>query len=51
MKRWPIIRHARYFWHAYWLSRWVDFHARRGLGFFPQESDLQFLQDVWKGRA
>jgi len=49
--RLPLIRHIRYFWNAYWLSRWVAYYQQLGLGFFAQESDLQFLQDVWDGKA
>ena len=51
MKRLPIIRHIRYFWHSFWLCRWLDYCRRHGLGFFAQQSDLDFLQDVWEGRA
>lgn len=51
LKRLPIIRHVRYFWHAFWFSRFLRQCQRSGLGWFPQESDVQHLQDIWDGRA
>lgn len=51
MKRLPIIRHVRYFWYSFWLSCWVAYYQRVGLGFFAQPSDLKFIQDVWEGKA
>jgi hypothetical protein len=50
MKRFPIIRHLRWF----YLTRRVHLHARRwaqlgiGLG-YPNESDLQYLDAIWRG--
>lgn len=50
MKRWPIIRHIRWF-----IGSWLVWrHARRwgslgiGLG-VPNESDLRVLDAIWRG--
>lgn len=51
MKRWPIIRHVRYLWHAYWLDRWVRMWAQSGIGVGPAESDLRHLERIWRGEA
>ena len=51
MKKLPIIRHVRYVWYSWRLMRWMSHYQSLGLGFFPQESDLQFLNEVWYGSA
>jgi hypothetical protein len=51
MKRWPVIRHIRYWILRYRLSRWIDFCQRHGLGLVPQESDVRYLLDVWDGKV
>jgi len=49
LKRLPIIRHLRWYWHARKFYRWWY-----GLGWhlwvFPNPADLEFLDDVWKGK-
>lgn len=51
MKRWFGIRHVRWLWLAWKLEQHCQRCARLGLGFFPQESDLDYLDKVWKGQA
>lgn len=52
MKRWPIIRHVRYWWLSYRVHRWaIDcFHLGLGLG-HPNPSDLRMLELIWEGKA
>ena len=45
------VRHLRYFYHSYRLSRHIRRCIRAGLGLFPQESDLMHLQMIWEGKA
>lgn len=49
MKRWWGIRHIRWV----WLMLEFNAHMARcralGLGLFPQQSDLDYLDDVWHG--
>lgn len=50
MKRWPGIRHVRYFvlrsrFNMWWLS------IGHMLGAFPNPRDVQFMDDVWSGKA
>jgi hypothetical protein len=45
MKRWPLIRHARYLWLSFCLWRW--WHT----GACPVDADFKVLDDVWEGRA
>ncbi len=49
MKRWPVIRHIRYFYHARRLNRWWN---EIGSHFWlaVNEQDIQFLEDVWDGK-
>lgn len=49
-KRLWVIRHIRWFWLAYRLARWVEHCQRHNIGFVAQESDLEYLEDVWNGR-
>lgn len=59
MKKLPIIRHIRYFYLSYQLNKFLDYCEKhdmvilklRKIGFFPQQSDLDFLQRVWEGKA
>lgn len=50
MKRWPIIRHARWFWYSHRFWRWWD-RTGRYLGVFPNARDTQFLHDVLNGKS
>lgn len=52
MKRWPLIRHLRFWWLSYMLNRWVRMWAQRGIGVGDvNPSDLRWLQDIWEGKA
>jgi len=51
MKRLPIIRHIRFFWHRGMMA---NHYARCAeMGCFgvsePQEFELQYLEDIWNG--
>ena len=50
MKRWPIIRHVRYYWLSYKLHRWAYswFSVGIGLG-YPNPSDTDYLNRIWRG--
>ena len=50
MKRFPIIRHVRFFYLRWRLERWVDYCRDVGVGVFAQESDWTYLQEVWEGK-
>ena len=50
MKRWPLIRHVRWLVLAYAFAAWWA-EIGQDLWLAPNASDLQFLDDVWKGRA
>lgn len=49
MSRWWGIRHARWLWHAWHLSRWAEMWERHG--YFVNERDVQHLERIWKGEA
>lgn len=52
MKRWPIIRHVRYWWLRYRVERWAYTWYMGGVGLgYPNPSDLKWLEDIWKGKA
>ena len=52
MKRWPIIRHIRCLYHAYWVFRWAKQCRQVGLGLGdPHPADLEHLDAIWEGRA
>ena len=48
-KRWPIIRHVRWYMlqRNYW-EWWYEVGFM--LGAFPNPADLKYMQDVWEGR-
>jgi hypothetical protein len=50
MKRWPLVRHVRYFVHVYRMNKHYDFW--RSLGYLPVniEHDEKILQDIWDGK-
>lgn len=51
IKHWPVIRHVRYFYHAWRLARWVREWASYGIGLgVPQKSDLDYLDLIWRGQ-
>ena len=50
MKRWPLIRHVRWAWHAWRFSHWWETWGRY-LGAVPNPQDLRYLEDVWDGHA
>lgn len=50
MKKLWGIRHIRYFYLTLKLSMWISHCQRLGLGFFAQESDIEYLNDVWIGK-
>lgn len=47
-KLWGI-RHIRYWYLSYKLNCHIRMCREYGLGFFAQESDLQYLDDIWSG--
>jgi hypothetical protein len=49
MKRWPIIRHIRYFINVYRVNRHYD--EWRKLGFLPVHiaRDIEALDEIWRG--
>lgn len=50
MKRWPVVRHIRYYYLNYQVRRAAYRWARVGIGLgFPNESDLKYLCKVWRG--
>lgn len=50
MKKWFLIRHIRWIICQIKLARHVDECRRLGLGYFAQDSDIKYLEDVWKGK-
>ena len=51
MKRWWGIRHIRYALLGWKLDRFVARCRATGMGFGPSRADLDYLADVWAGRA
>lgn len=52
MKRWPIIRHIRWFYLNIQVHRYARMWARHGIGIgHPHPSDLKHLDAIWKGKA
>ena len=52
MKRRPVIRHLRYYWHRWRVYRWARTWARLGIGLgWPNQSDLDHLKAIWEGKA
>jgi hypothetical protein len=50
MRRWPIIRHARWLWASWRVHRWAALCGSVGLGLgVPNESDLRHLDMIWRG--
>jgi hypothetical protein len=52
MKRWPLIRHVRYWWLAYRVHRWAWKWGQLGVGLgVPNEADQRWLDEIWEGKA
>lgn len=52
MKRWPVVRHCRYFWHKRRVERFAYAWYQCGIGMgYPNPSDLHWLQLIWEGKA
>lgn len=48
MRRWPIIRHIRWYYLAYGHAKnWIDFGRHQYL--FQNQDDWKFLERVWRG--
>jgi hypothetical protein len=50
MKKWPIIRHLRYFFLSASLARHVRRYSKQGYLPLAQKHDLDYLRDVWQGK-
>lgn len=50
MSRWPVIRHVRYAYLSWRFRGWWQ-NIGRHLGAVPNESDIKYLENVWKGKA
>jgi hypothetical protein len=51
-KRWPVIRHVRYWFLAYRVQKWAWTWGQMGIGLgYPNPSDVKQLDDIWAGRA
>lgn len=50
MKRWPIIRHYRYFCWKFRFWRWW-WEVGQHYGAAPDPGDLKYLEAIWQGRA
>jgi len=50
MSRWWGIRHGRWLWHAWHLSRWLRLWAPYGY-IVPNPADARYLEDIWDGVA
>lgn len=50
MKRLPVIRHIRYLYLRWRFTQWW-IAVGQHLGAYPNERDLDYLEDVWNGRA
>jgi hypothetical protein len=48
MKKWPIIRHVRYFWLKFKFMVWWDKIGSR-IFIVPARRDLEYLEKVWRG--
>jgi hypothetical protein len=51
VKRWWGIRHLRYWWHTIGLNLHLARWEAMGFVPVPQQSDLDYLQAIWEGRA
>lgn len=52
MMRWPVIRHMRWLYHSYQISRWLHMWQQIGIGFGGMnEGDRRHLRAIWDGKA
>ena len=52
MKRWPVIRHIRFFYLRFRVRQWAWTCGCMGLGSGrPNPADLKQLERIWKGEA
>ncbi len=52
MKRWPIIRHVRFWWHAWRMQKHYAAYHSMGIGLgIPAKSDIEHLEAIWRGEA
>lgn len=50
MKRWPVIRHLRFFWYTWRVFRFAAAMGALGLGLgTPNQHDLDTLDAIWRG--
>lgn len=49
IKRLPVIRHIRWLWLSWCLDRHLSNCSQMGIGFVPQDSDIAYLEAVWRG--
>ena len=50
MKRWPIIRHARWFMASHRFWKWWDDFGQH-FGCHPNPADLAWLDRIWRGET
>ena len=50
MKRWPIVRHVRYWWLSRRLGRFFTRYDRHSY-LLVSVDDMLFLDRVWRGEA
>lgn len=50
MKRWPLIRHVRYFYLLYRVNQHYDRWLRIGYFAFNARHDYAILDDIWEGK-
>lgn len=50
MKKWPVIRHARYLWARIRFGWWW-WHVGSEIGLIPNAVDIQHMDDIWNGKA
>lgn len=48
--RLPVIRHVRYAWNCFRFNRHMARCQSMGFGFAAQQSDLDYLDGILKGR-
>lgn len=52
IKRWPIIRHIRFYYLRYRVFRYAAMWGSMGIGVGgPNPSDLEHLDRIWRGEA
>lgn len=49
MKRWPIIRHVRYFYLLYKVNEHYEFWAQMGMMPSNSDNDYAVLDAIWRG--